>query len=103
MILNLNIKNFPFDCVIDFDGSGDIESWMFSNVSAKKIIWVHNDVPKNIKNYQFKELYSSFDYIIVDSPELIASITRIIGKNDNIVVNKTEEYKNIIYNAFSKT
>lgn len=102
-LVDRQYPNFPFDCVIDFDGSGDIESWMFSNVSAKKIIWVHNDVPKNIKNYQFKELYSSFDYIIVDSPELIASITRIIGKNDNILVNKTEEYKNIIYNAFSKT
>ena len=101
--LNRVFPNFPFDYVINFDGTTLNELFLFSRPDVKKSIWVHKDKGKSMKfnhdqNYNgLKEAYNRYDDIIVVSPELIHSTSEIKGDSENIsVIPNVNDYERVI-------
>ena len=94
----------PFKTVIQFNGYGINETLIFSNFKSNKIIWVHNDMIKEIetRSNQFypilKYAYNSYNNVVVVSPDLIEPTSKISGRTDNIKlvhnINNFNEIKN---------
>ncbi|MCQ2964230.1 MAG: CDP-glycerol glycerophosphotransferase family protein [archaeon] len=94
----------PFKTVIQFNGYGINETLIFSNFKSNKIIWVHNDMIKEIetRSNQFypilKYAYNSYNNVVVVSPDLIEPTSKISGRTDKIKlvhnINNFNEIKN---------
>ncbi|WP_458453945.1 CDP-glycerol glycerophosphotransferase family protein [Methanobrevibacter sp.] len=90
--LNRYFPNFPFDYVINFDGTTLNELLLFSKPDVKCTVWVHKDKLKSMKfnhdqNYNgLKEAYTRYDDIIVVDDALIKPTAEIKCSDENISV-----------------
>lgn len=101
--LNRYFPNFPFDYVINFDGTSLNELLLFSKPDVKRSIWVHKDKSKSMRfnhdqNYNgLKEAYNRYDDVIVVSDALVKPTADIKGNSDNIsVINNMNDVDKII-------
>ena len=88
-------KQYPgniFQHIVNFDGYGSDENLMFSRTGEKASVWVHNDMVKEIETKEIqnfnslKEVYNSYENVVVVSPDLIEPTSQISGRKDNIKI-----------------
>ena len=80
-----------FEFVLDFYGLNSNVSMVFSS-SPHSIIWIHEStLDKSTSNLNMlREIYNSFDLIVVDSEELLKKVSKITQKSENIKVFKSD-------------
>lgn len=95
--------NNPFKTTIQFNGYSTNEILVFSKSESNKVIWVHNDMIKEIEtrgnqNYQtLKEAYNNYNSVAIVSPDLLEPTSKISGRKDNIkLIHNINNYESII-------
>ena len=89
------------DAVVQYTGYTNDMIAMFEEMSCKRMIFVHNDMDKEISEKKkinralLSHAYQTYDMVVVTEPELKQSTEQIAGgQRENIVViTKTSEYE----------
>lgn len=87
-----HFTDFDMDYVINFSGYDKYILKLLNEFDAKKTIFVHSDMEKEIndKGNQHKptlsEVYRNSDYVAVVTEAMAGPVKRISGRKDNIVV-----------------
>ena len=74
-----------FDFVLDFGGFNANVAMTFANSGEPSILWLHEKALNNLK-----DIYSSFDLIVVDSKDLAKEVSKITQSSQNIEVFESE-------------
>lgn len=95
-----------FDTVIQFNGYESEVILLYSRFVGKKAIFVHNDMPREIRMRQNQRMdvlqyaYRTYDKVAVVSDDIIASTVQISGRADNITtVRNTIDHERILARA----
>lgn len=87
-----HFSHFKMDYVIHFSGYDEYITALLSEFDAKKIIFVHSDMKKelatrgNQHRLTLEKAYRSYDKVAVVTPAMIEPTAQISGRIDNIVV-----------------
>ena len=95
--------NAKFDKVIHFTGYEKRITGLLQRFDAKRAIFVHSNMVAESKtkgNHHYKtlkEAYNNYDRVVAVSEDIVDSIRKISGRDDNIViVHNAHDYKTII-------
>ncbi len=98
--------DFEFDNVIHFIGYSEVESLLFSQCNANKIIWSHTDkaerIEKGFENpHILAENYSCYDKIATVSPKALKSILDFYPETEEKIhlVHNINFYKKILLDS----
>ncbi len=85
-------QGMTFDSYINFDGYGTYITGLFQNAKGMRIIYVHNDMlreielKKNQNLLSLRDAYRCYDMVAVVAEGLKKSVAKISGRVDNIQV-----------------
>lgn len=95
--------NAKFDKVIHFTGYEKTVTGLLQRFNAKRAIFVHSDMVSEVKgkgnqHYKtLKEAYNNYDKVVAVSEDIVGSIKKISGRDDNIVVvENAHDFKSIL-------
>ena len=95
--------NAKFDKVIHFTGYEKQVTGLLERFDTKRAIFAHSDMLAEIKtrnnqHYKtLKEAYNKYDRVVAVSEDIVDSLKKISGRDDNIVVvENAHDYKKII-------
>ena len=69
-----------FDFILDFYGMNPDVSLIFANSNQEKILWQHSNPENQISENILKEIYESFDVVVVDSRDMEEKVREISAK-----------------------
>ncbi len=101
-----HFTGFTMDCVVNFSGYDNYAIRLLQEFSCKKIVFVHSDMEKelkergNVHRYTLANAYRSHDKVAVVTPAMAKAVKSISGREDNIVVvNNAFDYKRVQENG----
>ena len=95
--------NTKFDKVIHFTGYEKEVTGFLERFDAKRAIFVHSNMVSEVKSKgnqhykSLKEAYNEYDRVVAVSEDIVPSIKKISGRDDNIViVENAHDYESIL-------